>query len=137
MNPLKLYLLRAVHDWAVDSGFTPHVLADANAAGVMVPPGYVDKGRIVLNTHPRAVNHLEFAGDALRFSARFGAQSVRIEIPYAAVLAIYARENGQGITFPPETPDEVQQQGEKETGHDDNPPEGKPPGKGPGLRIVK
>ena len=132
MNPLKLYLLRAVHDWAVDNGFTPHVLADANAAGVRIPPGYADNGRIVLNVHPQAVNRLEFAGDALRFSARFGARSVRIEIPYAAVLAVYARENGQGITFP-ETP----AGGDPDSVPGDNPPDGKPPGKGPSLRIVK
>lgn len=136
MSPLKLYLLRAVHDWAVDSGFTPHVLADANAAGVKVPPGYADNGRIVLNVHPRAVNYLEFAADALRFSARFGAQSVRIEIPYAAILAVYARENGQGMTFP-ETPAGDNQGDDKESAAGDKPPEDKPPGKGPGLRIVK
>lgn len=132
MSPLKLYLLRAVHDWAVDSGFTPQVLADATAPGVKVPSGYIDKGRIVLNVHPRAVSHLEFAGDALRFSARFGAQSFGIEIPYAAVLAIYARENGQGITFP-----EVSAEENKESAPDGKPPEDKPPGKGPTLRIVK
>ena len=137
MNPLKLYLLRAVHDWAVDSGFTPHVLADANAAGVKIPPGHADNGRIVLNVHPRAADRLEFAGDALRFSARFGARSVRIEIPYTAVLAIYARENGQGITFPAETPAGENKQGAGETGSGDNPPDDKPPGKGPTLRIVK
>ena len=135
MNPLKLYLLRAVHDWAVDSGFTPHVLADANIAGVRVPPAYVDNGRIVLNVHPRALNHLEFAGDALRFSARFGAQSVDIEIPYDAVRAIYARENGQGITFP-YAPAESKGDS-KESAPGENPPDDKPPGKGPMLRIVK
>jgi stringent starvation protein B len=137
MSPLKLYLLRAVHDWAVDGDFTPHVLVDANAAGVRIPPGHADNGRIVLNVHPRAVDRLEFAADVLRFSARFGAQSVRVEIPYAAVLAIYARENGQGITFPPETPAGENKEGEGETGPGDHPPDDKPPGKGPALRIVK
>lgn len=136
MSPLKLYLLRAVHDWAVDSGFTPHVLVDANAADVKVPPGHVDNGRIVLNVHPQAVNRLEFGVDALRFSARFGAQSVRIEVPYAAVLAVYARENGQGITFP-ETPVEDSQDDNKDPASGDIPPDGKRPGKGPSLRIVK
>lgn len=132
MNPLKLYLLRAVHDWAVDNGFTPQVLADATVAGVKVPPGYIDNGRIVLNVHPQAVSHLEFSGDALRFSARFGAQSFRIEIPYPAVLAIYARENSQGITFP-----EMPAGEQKESGPEDKSSGGKPPGKGPSLRVVK
>ena len=132
MTPLKLYLLRAVHDWAVDSGFTPQVLVDATAVGVKVPPGYVENGRIILNMHPKAVSHLEFSAAALRFSARFAAQSFRVEIPYPAVLAIYARENSQGITFP-ETP----AAGKAESGPDGKPPEDKPPGKGPTLRVVK
>ena len=132
MTPLKLYLLRAVHDWAVDSGYTPQVLVDATAAGVKVPPGYVENGRIILNVHPKAVSHLEFAADALRFSGRFGAQSLRVEIPYPAVLAIYARENSQGITFP-----EMPAADQSESGADGKPPEDKPPGKGPVLRVVK
>ena len=131
MTPLKLYLIRAVYDWAVDSGFTPQVLVDATAAGVKVPPAYVQDGRIVLNIHPRAVGHFEFSADVIRFSARFGGQSLVVEAPYPAVLAIYARENNQGITFP-ELPAR-----EKESGSEDKPPDGKPPGKGPTLRIVK
>lgn len=132
MTPLKLYLIRAVYDWAVDSGFTPQVLVDATAAGVKVPPAYVQDGRIALNIHPRAVGHFEFSADALRFSARFGGKSMAVESPYAAVLAIYARENNQGITFP-----EMPAGDQKETGPGGNPPDGKPPGKGPGLRVVK
>ena len=132
MSPLKLYLIRAVYDWAVDSGFTPQMLVDAAAPGVKVPPAYVQDGRIVLNIHPRAVGHFEFAADAVRFSARFGGQSLSVETPYAAVLAIYARENNQGITFP-EMPAEETRKAET----DQKPPEDKPPGKGPSLRIVK
>jgi stringent starvation protein B len=132
MNQLKLYLIRAVYDWAVDSGFTPQVLVDATAVGVKVPPAYVQEGRIVLNIHPRAVGHFEFAADAIRFSARFGGQSIPVEAPYTAVLAIYARENNQGITFP-----EMSAGEQKESGPEDKPPDGKPPGRGPALRIVK
>ncbi len=132
MTPLKLYLLRAVYDWTVDNNFTPQVLVDAGAAGVKVPANYIQDGRIVLNIHPRAVGHFEFAAEALRFSARFGGQSLSVEVPYTAVLAIYARENNQGITFPELSP------GDKpDSGPDDNPPAGKPPGKGPSLRVVK
>jgi stringent starvation protein B len=131
MTPIKLYLMRAVHDWAVDNRFTPQVLVDATAAGVKVPMNYVQDGRIVLNVHPRSVQQLEFGDDALRFSARFGAQSLRVEIPHAAVLAIYARENSQGITFP-ELP-----AGEGKELDGDSPPDDKPPGKGPSLRVVK
>ncbi|MBI3778748.1 MAG: ClpXP protease specificity-enhancing factor [Gammaproteobacteria bacterium] len=132
MTPLKLYLIRAVYDWSVDGGFTPQVLVDATAVGVKVPPAYVQDGRIVLNIHPRAVGHFEFTEDSLRFSARFGGQSLSVEAPYAAVLAIYARENNQGITFP-----EIPAEESRSAATDEKPPEDKPPGKGPSLRIVK
>jgi len=132
MSPLKLYLIRAVYDWSVDSGFTPHVLVDAKVPGAKVPPGYVENGRVVLNINPRAVNHFEFAADALRFSARFAAQSFVVEIPYAAVLAIYARENNQGISFPEASAEEI-----KNAASENQPPDGKPPTKGPSLRVVK
>ncbi|MDH3514680.1 MAG: ClpXP protease specificity-enhancing factor [Gammaproteobacteria bacterium] len=132
MTPIKLYLLRAVHDWAVDNGFTPQVLVDATAGGVKVPMNYVQDGRIVLNIHPRAVSHLEFAAEALRFSARFGGRSLSVEVPYIAMLAIYARENNQGITFP-----ELTAGDKPDPGPEENPPDGKPPGKGPSLRVVK
>ena len=132
MTPLKLYLIRAVYDWAVDNGFTPQVLVDAATVGVNVPPAYVQDGRIVLNIHPCAVGHFECTEDSLRFSARFGGQSFPVEAPYIAVLAIYARENNQGITFP-----EMPAGEQKESGAEDKPPDDKPPGKGPTLRIVK
>lgn len=132
MTPIKLYLLRAVYDWAVDNNFTPQVLVDATAAGVKVPANYVQDGRIVLNVHPRAVGHFEFAAETLRFSARFGGQSLSVEVPYAAVLAIYARENNQGITFP-----ELPTGDKPEPGPEDSPTGGKPPSKGPSLRVVK
>jgi stringent starvation protein B len=132
MTPIKLYLLRAVYDWAVDNNFTPQVLVDAAVTGVRVPSNYIQDGRIVLNIHPRAVGHFEFAAEVLRFSARFGGQSLSVEVPYAAVLAIYARENNQGITFP-----ELPAGDKPEPGPEDNPPDGKPPGKGPSLRVVK
>lgn len=132
MTPIKLYLLRAVYDWAVDNNFTPQVLVDAGVAGVKVPTNYIQDGRIVLNVHPRAVGHFEFAAEALRFSARFGGQSLSVEVPYTAVLAIYARENNQGITFP-----EMLAGDKPDSGPEDNPPGGKPPGKGPSLRVVK
>ncbi len=131
MLPLKLYLVRAVRDWALDSNLTPQVLVDATAAGVKVPPGYAENGRIVLNVHPRAVNHFDLIEDWLQFSARFGSVSFRVEVPSAAVLSVYAKENGQGITFP-ETPAGAQTPSVSEP-----PPSGKPSGKGPTLKIVK
>lgn len=132
MLPLKLYLVRAVRDWALDSGLTPHVLVDASFPGVTVPAGHVENGRIVLNVHPRAVDHFDLIDDWLRFSARFGPRSFLVEVPSAAVLSVYARENGQGISFPA-----VPADNRENPSADGEPPPGKPPGKGPMLKVVK
>lgn len=100
MTPLKLYLLRAVYDWSVEQGCTPHVIVDATAPGVQIPPAYVQDGQIVLNIHPRAVGRFELSDRALSFSARFGGRPFEVEAPLAAIRAVYAKENGQGIAFP-------------------------------------
>jgi len=99
MIALKSYLIRAVRDWAVDQGLTPHIVVDAFHSGTLVPPDYVHDGRIVLNIHPRAVMDFELGEEWIRFAARFGAQSRTVDVPVAAVMAAYARENGQGISF--------------------------------------
>lgn len=100
MTPLKLYLLRAVYDWSVEQGCTPHLIVDATAPGVHVPPGYVQDGQIVLNIHPRAVAQFELSERALSFSARFGGRPFEVAAPLPAIRAVYAKENGQGIAFP-------------------------------------
>lgn len=100
MKILKSYLIRAVRDWALDAGLTPYVLVDASRPGVVVPEKFVNQGRIVLNVHPRAVNAFVLDDDKMRFSARFSGHSLVVEIPIAALMAVYAKENGQGITFP-------------------------------------
>ena len=100
MTPLKLYLVRAVYDWAVENGLTPHLIVDANQADVRVPTASVQEGKIVLNIAPRAVQAFILDDRSVRFSARFGGKPFSIECPIAAVRAIYARENGQGVAFP-------------------------------------
>lgn len=100
MTPLKLYLLRAVYDWAVENGFTPHLIVDATQPGVRVPTNAVQDGKVVLNISPRAVQHLALDAQAVAFSARFGGKPFGVECALAAVRAIYARENGQGVGFP-------------------------------------
>lgn len=93
------YLIRAIYDWAVDNGLTPHVLVDAQAPGVQVPSAYVHEGKIALNIHPRAVEGLQLGQDNIMFSARFSGRSFEVAVPVGAVLAIYARENGRGFFF--------------------------------------
>jgi len=100
MTALKFYLARAVYDWTTSNSLTPHVIVDAGAPGVRIPTSYVENGRIVLNIHPRAVHDFTFDETAIRFTARFSGHSVAVDIPLAALLAIYAKENGQGVSFP-------------------------------------
>jgi len=99
MNLLKPYLLRAVYDWCVDNDLTPYLLANANADDVVVPRQSVQEGRIILNLKPQAVHNLALGDNKVEFNARFGGKPMLVRIPIKAVLAIYARENGQGMVF--------------------------------------
>ncbi len=98
----KPYLLRAMHQWIVDSRHTPHLVVDVNVAGVEVPPGYAKDGKLVLNLSYDATDRLELANERVEFSARFGGVSRHLRIPMDAILAIYAHETGQGMIFGPE-----------------------------------
>ncbi|MEN5117335.1 ClpXP protease specificity-enhancing factor [Luteimonas sp. TWI662] len=100
MTSHRPYLLRALYEWIADNGMTPHILVDARRAGVRVPAHAVQDGRIVLNIADRAVARLEMDNDSVRFSARFGGVSQSVVVPIAAVLAVYARETGQGMALP-------------------------------------
>ena len=93
------YLLRGFYEWIVDNGYTPHILVDAGQSGVKVPTESVVNGQIVLNITGAAVQRLTLDNDAVRFGARFSGVHWEIVVPVSAVMAIYARENGRGITF--------------------------------------
>ncbi len=93
------YLIRAIHAWALDCGYTPHLLVAADYPGVSVPRGFVKDNRIVLDVSPMAVRDLNLEHDPIFFSARFGGRSYEVVVPSGAVLAIFARENGEGILF--------------------------------------
>lgn len=99
MNPRRPYLLRALHEWITDSHCTPHIVVDANQPGVEVPRPYVKDGKIVLNVSMSATAHLQLGNDEVSFSGRFGGASMQVRVPIGAVLAIYARESGQGMIF--------------------------------------
>lgn len=100
MTSHRPYLLRALYEWIADNGMTPHILVDAQQPGVRVPPHTVKDGRVVLNIAERAVARLELDNESVRFSARFGGVSHPVLVPIAAVMAIYARETGQGMALP-------------------------------------
>ena len=143
MTSHRPYLLRALYEWIADNDMTPHLLVDATRPGVRVPAHTVKDGKVVLNIAARAVAHLDMDNDAVAFTARFGGVSHAVIVPVDAVLAIYARETGQGMALPDDSaPAPGAAPPEEDAGgpphDDDTPPPGDPPKRtGPHLRIVK
>lgn len=134
MTSSRPYLIRAIHEWILDNDLTPHIVVNAEAQGVHVPQEFVNDGQISLNISTTAVQGLSMDNDWIVFDARFGGKSFQVSVPSTAVIAIFARENGAGMSF-----------GEEE--HQDDPPP-EPEGNGkkragkkskaqPALRIVK
>jgi len=142
-QPQQPYLLRALYEWCVDSGYTPYITVRVDGRS-RVPMSYVREGQIVLNIGPNAVRNLQMDNEWVSFSARFGGVSQDILVPVLNVLAIYARETGEGMVFLASTPagedaeaagtisaeDAITQDESAESGPD------KPRGK-PRLRVVK
>ena len=93
------YLVRALHDWCTDNGFTPYIAVFVDRL-VQVPMEYVKNNEIVLNVGFEATSGLKLGNDFIEFRARFGGVSRDIVVPVDHVVAIYARENGQGMAFP-------------------------------------
>lgn len=99
MTPSRPYLIRAIHEWIIDNDLTPHILVNALAPDIQVPEKYIENGRIILNINGTAVRNLELGNEWIQFDARFDGQSMTVSVPTGAVLAIYARENGQGMVL--------------------------------------
>lgn len=97
----KPYLIRAIHEWCCDNGFTPYMAVTANAR-TRVPREFVRDGQIVLNVAYEATGHLSIANDGVSFQARFGGVARDISFPIGNISAIYAKENGAGMAFEPE-----------------------------------
>jgi stringent starvation protein B len=93
------YLIRALHDWCTDNGFTPYLAVYVDRS-VQVPQEYVKNNEIVLNVSFEATSQLQLGNDYIEFKARFGGMARDIAVPVDHVIAIYARENGQGMAFP-------------------------------------
>ena len=98
--PTKPYMVRAIHEWCVDNGFTPHLLVAVNAQ-CRVPMAFVKDGEIVVNLNYSATKDLHIDNEAIVFSARFGGVSQNLYVPMGAVKGIFARENSQGMFFEP------------------------------------
>ena len=138
------YLIRALYEWCVDQGYTPYlaVLADNT---VQVPREYVRDGQIVLNVGADATSSLMMGNEFVEFKARFAGVVREIMVPVNRVMAIYARENGQGMAFPvevgtDETDPSATQAPATESGEtppEDPPPSAPPAGSRPFLKRIK
>jgi stringent starvation protein B len=112
--PTKPYLLRALYEWCVDNGYTPHLAVKVDSR-CQVPSEYVRNSEITLNVAPSAVHKLQMGNDLIEFSARFAGVARQISVPVAGVYALYARETGHGMTFEVESAKPaVQNETEKE-----------------------
>lgn len=128
MTPNRPYLLRALYEWISDNAMTPHILVDADFAGVDVPEQAIQKGKVILNIDKSAVHELELGNEIVSFNARFAGHRYGVSVPVEAVLAIYSKENGQGMMFAQD--DEPDPSGGPDDGE-------KPKMKRPHLRVVK
>ncbi|MCW3149864.1 ClpXP protease specificity-enhancing factor [Stutzerimonas stutzeri] len=135
MTSSRPYLVRALYEWIVDNDCTPHLLVNAEYPNVQIPSGFASDGQIVLNVAPSAVRHLQMDNVAIAFEGRFGGVPHSLYIPSDAVMAIYARENGQGMVFEiePSPPDDAPTEGGSS---DDKGGSSRPSGR-PSLKVVK
>lgn len=113
----KPYLLRAIYEWVLDNDATPHVLISAIDSRVDVPQQFVEDDKIILNISPSAANNMLIDSDGISFSARFGGKPFTIYSPIESVLALYASETGEGMSFEEEILDDM-----PPDGPDDQPP---------------
>jgi stringent starvation protein B len=135
------YLIRALYEWCADAGFTPYLAVHVDQT-TRVPQEHVRDGEIVLNISMGATSGLKLGNDVIEFQARFGGVARQIVVPVDRVIAIYARENGQGMAFPKPSPTapnpvplSVAPQEMEDDGESDDPPDSPPPK--PMLRRVK
>ncbi len=136
MTSSRPYLVRAMYQWIIDNGMTPYLLVDVSIDGVQVPAEHIQNGKIILNIAPMAINGLVLGDDEITFNARFSGQPMNLFFPVEAVLAVYARENGQGMMFTEDDGAISSEDGSDDSDPDpDNSPD-KPPRR-PSLHVVK
>lgn len=110
MTSNKSYLVKAYYEWISDNELTPYIMVDVSVYGVSVPMAFVNDGQIVLNVSGGAVGVISLGDDTIEFSARFGGKLEHIVVPYGAVGAVYAKENGVGTSMPIEHPIEQEEE---------------------------
>lgn len=115
MASTKPYLIRAIYEWCIDEGLTPY-LAVAVDERTRVPREFVRDGQIVLNVGPAATHQLQMGNEEITFQTRFSGRIFPVVVPVDAVVAIYARENGQGLAFEPTHPAGADDQAGSEVG---------------------
>ena len=131
------YLIRALYEWCSENGFTPYVAVKVDNT-VQVPRVYVQNGEIVLNVSMDATSALKLGNEFIEFKARFGGKARDIMVPIARVMAIYARENGQGMAFPVSDEAPISKTVAVQTTPSDEPPPGAPgAGQRPALKRIK
>jgi stringent starvation protein B len=126
MTHLKPYLIRSIYEWILDNHLTPYLLVDAENGNAVLPNQFIEDGKIVLNIRPEAIDALSLGNELIEFNARFSGKPMNVIVPVAAVMALYAKENGKGMVFNPEDEDD-----------DVPPPPEKTPPVRPSLRVVK
>jgi stringent starvation protein B len=127
------YLIRAIYQWILDNACTPQLVVDASVEGVEIPRDFVEDGRIVLNISATAVRGLSLGDRLIAFNARFGGTPFHVSLPVRSVLAMIARENGAGMSFPPDEPESEPPGGDSPGSPDE--PSGRRDR--PALRVVK
>mgnify|MGYP000016308744 FL=1 len=131
------YLIRALYEWCTDNGFTPYVAVKVDGS-VQVPREYVQAGEIVLNISMDATSALKLGNEFIEFKARFGGKARDIMVPMHRVMAIYARENGQGMAFPvSDDASDPSPMASSESSAQDEDPTPPAPGPRPALKRVK
>ncbi len=136
--PQQPYFLRALYEWCVDSGYAPHISVKVDGR-CKVPTAFVKDGQIVLNIGPNAVRNMNIDNEWVTFSARFSGVAQEVHVPVEAVLAIYARETGEGMAFQQSTLAEAlgpTPEDQPEHGPSDDTPPQRPKGR-PALKVVK
>lgn len=135
MNSSRPYLVRALYEWIVDNDCTPHMLVNSEFPKVQVPQGFASDGQIVLNVSPVAVRNLHMDNEAISFEGRFGGVPHTLYVPIAAILGVYARENGQGMVFDLE--EHIDEADALDVDDDEPQPEPPRPSGRPSLKVVK